>query len=179
MVFGAAVHASCTITENALRTDSISPGEVAGDRPHPSSPWDAPADYAAYHHRFGEPVVGTVPDGVDTVTPSGDRVYRDRSTGRMTGRASTSPSGTTTYRDADGRIVGDSSTSPGGRTTHRDGNGRIALTSETAPGSGGDSTTTYRRDGVIVGQKYVSPAGNITWRDGGGRIVSGPGEFHP
>lgn len=179
MVFGAAVHASCTVTESALRTDPVSPRENAKGKPHSSSHWAPSADYAAYNQRSDEPVASTVPDGEETVTPSGDRVYRDRTTGRITGHASTSPSGTTTYRDADGRILGDSSTSPGGRTTHRDGYGRIALTSDTTPGSGGESTTTYRRDGVIVGQKYVSPAGNITWRDGGGRIVNGPGEFHP
>ena len=172
--------ASCTLTQEAIKpAPAAAAGAMTADKPHPSSPWAAPADYAAYHRRIGEPVAGTVPDGDETVMPSGDRVYRHRGTGRITGSASTSPSGTTTFRDTEGRIVGNSSTSSGGNTTHRDGDGRITLTSDTTPGTGGDSTTPYRRGGVIVGQKYVSPAGHITWRDGSGRIIGGPGEFKP
>lgn len=151
------------------------PQAAAVDKPHPSSPWAAPSDYVAYHRSIGEPVVGTVMDGSETMMSSGDRVYRDRQSGRILGSASTSPSGTTTYRDASGRITGNSAASPSGRTTHRDPDGRITLTSD-ADASG---TTTFRRDGMIVGQKYVSPAGNVTWRDGSGRIIAGPEGFKP
>ncbi len=116
---------------------------------------------------------GSVITEFESTSPAGTTTYRDKE-GRMTGTATTSPAGTTTYRRPDGRIAGSSSTSPAGTTTHRDDKGRITTTSDTTPGTGGDSTTYYRRNGVIVGQKYVSPAGNVTWRDGRGRIISGP-----
>ncbi|MBL8300649.1 MAG: hypothetical protein JNN30_20105 [Rhodanobacteraceae bacterium] len=136
-------------------------------------------DFGTHQTAIGKPNADSVPDGEESVMPSGERVYRDRRSGRILGSASTSPGGTTTYRDADGRISGNESTSPSGRTTLRDGDGRISLDSDTTPGTGGDSTTTYRRNGVIVGQKYVSPAGNVTWRDGSGHIIDGPSGFKP
>ncbi len=166
----AALLDSCELPKE-LMFDAPAPTRIAADKPHPSSPWATPSDYAAYHRSIGEPIL----DGDVATTPSGHQVYRDRQSGRILGSASTSPAGTTTYRDADGRITGNSATSPSGRTTHRDGDGRITLTSDTDS----SGTTTYRRDGVIVGQKYVSPAGNVTWRDGSGRIISGPGGFKP
>ncbi len=116
---------------------------------------------------------GSVITEFESTSPAGTTTYRDKD-GRMTGTATTSPAGNTTYRRPDGRIAGSSSTSPAGTTTHRDAKGRITTTSDTTRGTGGDSTTYYRRNGVIVGQKYVSPAGNVTWRDGSGRIISGP-----
>lgn len=116
---------------------------------------------------------GSVITENESTSPAGTTTYRDKS-GRMTGTADTSPAGNTTYRDPAGKITGSSSKSPAGTTTHRDAKGRITITSDTTPGTGGDSTTYYRRNGVIVGQKYVSPAGNVTWRDGSGRIISGP-----
>lgn len=116
---------------------------------------------------------GSVITENESTSPAGTTTYRDKS-GRITGTASTSSAGNTTYRKPDGRIAGSSSTSPAGTTTHRDAKGRITITSDTTPGTGGDSTTYYRSNGAIVGQKYVSPAGNVTWRDGSGRIISGP-----
>lgn len=170
---------SCVMPPQAYYHGPPPRRRLAADRPHPSSPWAAPRDYAAYHRAIGEPAAGTLLDGDVTAMPSGDRVYRDRRSGRIVGSASTSPAGTTTYRDADGRITGNSAASHSGRTTHRDANGRITLTSDASQGTGGDSTMTYRRNGEIVGQRYVSPAGNVTWRDGSGRIIDGPGGFKP
>jgi hypothetical protein len=116
---------------------------------------------------------GSVITENESTSPAGTTTYRDKN-GRITGTGTTSPAGTTTFRDPNGRITGNSSTSPAGTTTHRDDKGRITTSSDTTRGTGGDSTTYYRRNGVIVGQKYISPAGNITWRDGSGRIISGP-----
>jgi hypothetical protein len=149
------------------------PGGPAVDSPesapHPSSPWaETPESEASF------PLEGEV-----TESPTGNRTYRNRQTGAITGSEWTSPAGTTTYRDGSGRILGSSSESPAGTRTYRDGRGAIAMDSSTSEGTGGDNTTTYRRNGEIVGTKYVSPAGNVTWRDGGGRIIDGPSEMKP
>lgn len=128
----------------------------------------------------GDRLNDLVMDGTVTDTHPGDRVCRDRYTGQIVGTGSTSPSGTTTYRDRDGRIRGSSAESSSGTHTYRDSRGSITGTSGTIQGTGGDSTTTYRnRDGQIVGNKYVSPAGNVTWRDGSGRIIDGPSQMKP
>lgn len=110
---------------------------------------------------------------------SGNRTYRDKTSGQIIGSEWTSSAGTTTYRDASGSIVGSSWESPAGTTTYRDGNGSITSTSSSNEDGGGGKTTTYRRNGVIVGTKYVSPVGNTTWRDGSGIIIQGPGEMRP
>jgi hypothetical protein len=147
----------------------------SNSRPHRSSPWagsrdddddDGPEDFSP-------------PDGNVTESPSGNRTYRSRQTGAITGSEWTSPAGTTTYRDSSGQMTGYSSESPSGTRTYRDSSGSIAMQSSTTEGTGGDNTTTYRRNGTIVGTKYVSPAGNVTWRDGSGAIIDGPGQMKP
>jgi hypothetical protein len=153
---------------------------------HPSSPW-YPGNQALVAPSVASPrkpvakrSQARLPfDGEVTESPSGNRTYRDRFNGRIAGSASTSPAGTTTWRDSDGRIAGTSDVSPSGTTTYRDGDGRISGTSSSTPDGGRGATTTYRRDGVIVGTQSVSPAGNVTWRDGSGRIIAGPDEMSP
>ena len=118
-------------------------------------------------------------DGSVTESSTGNRTYRDRSSGSILGSDWTSPAGNTTYRDSSGRITGSSAESPSGTRTYRDDNGSITQTSSSSKGSSGDETTTFRRNGSIIGSKYVSPAGNVTWRDGSGSIISGPAQMKP
>lgn len=151
---------------------------------HPSSPWYQGALPAGPHPRSDTPRYrarrsGLPPDGIPDDSPSGNRTWRERGTGQITGSQWTSPAGNTTYRDSSGRITGSSSESPESTTTYRDDRGRIDTLSSSSGDGGGGNTTTYRRDGVIVGNKYVSPAGNTTWRDGSGQIIDGPGEMKP
>lgn len=152
-------------------------GEVGHSRsnldskPHRSSSWVSSDD--------DEPEDFSPPDGNVTESSTGNRTYRSRQTGTITGSEWTSPAGTTTYRDSSGQITGSSSESPSGTRTYRDSQGSIAMQSSTTQGTGGDNTTTYRRNGTIVGTKYVSPAGNVTWRDGSGSIIDGPGQMKP
>lgn len=140
---------------------------------------------AAPGHRFSSPQSRPGPrvpfpmDGSLTESSTGNRTWRDRYSGEITGSEWTSPAGTTTYRSASGEILGSSDESPAGTRTYRNGSGEIVQTSSTTQGTGGDQTTTFRRNGSIVGTKYISPAGNVTWRDGSGRIVDGPGGMRP
>lgn len=146
--------------------------------PHPSSPW-AGAPQVTRKSSGRKSQSYNLPDGNVSESPSGNRTYRSRQTGSVTGSEWTSPAGTTTYRDSSGQITGSSTESPSGTRTYRDNSGSIAMQSSTTEGTGGDNTTTYRRNGTIVGTKYVSPAGNVTWRDGSGTIIDGPSEMKP
>jgi len=174
-------HRASARSEVAARRSEPAARHVTREKsgPDPATAQHDAVKAAAKHPARFEATDRTILDGEETSAPSGDRVYREKQTGRIIGSAWTSHPGTITYRDADGRITGSSSESPSGRTTHRDSRGRITHTADTSSGTGGDNTTTYRRNGAIVGQKYVSPAGNVTWRDGNGRIISGPDEMKP
>lgn len=159
--------------DDEIDQSQASSNSRSNSRPHRSSPWagsdeddDGPEDFSP-------------PDGNVSESPSGNRTYRSRRTGEVTGSEWTSPAGTTTYRDSSGQMTGSSSESPSGTRTYRDNSGSIAMQSSTTEGTGGDNTTTYRRNGTIVGTKYVSPAGNVTWRDGSGTIINGPGQMKP
>lgn len=135
--------------------------------------------FASYPSRRRNTQVPYPMDGVVTESSTGNRTWRDRSSGTITGSEWTSPAGTTTYRDSSGSILGSSDESPAGTRTYRDRNGSISQTSSTSQGSSGDNTTTFRQDGQVVGTKYVSPAGNTTWRDSNGSIVDGPSGMKP
>jgi len=170
------------------KTPGVIPGWGHGAKPlgadsygiESSSPWGATPPVSRPPRALRPTTPSTYPlDGTVTESPTGNRTYRDPSTGQILGSESTSPAGITTSRDSAGRILGNASTSPAGVTTYRTASGAIDTTSATTSGTGGDATTTYRRDGAIVGTKYVSPAGNVTWRDGSGRIIEGPSAMQP